>query len=110
MTNNCVRNDGQSYNPVNPDSDRKKGERTKGRKGEGYKRQVKARPLVHLSTRLLINHLNHNSDKRGRMGESMKGRKVQATSISSWLACLLPVACCLLPISLTHLKLFLSYV
>jgi hypothetical protein len=37
MTNNCVRNDGQSFNPVNPDSDRKKGkrrERAKVEKGE----------------------------------------------------------------------------
>ncbi|MDR1180631.1 MAG: hypothetical protein LBL13_01435, partial [Bacteroidales bacterium] len=42
-----------------------------------------------------LNHINHSSDERGRMDEGTKGRKVQATSISSWLACL-PVACCLL--------------
>jgi hypothetical protein len=41
------------------------------------------------------NHSNHSSDKRGRMDESTNGRKVQATSISSWLACLLLVTCCL---------------
>jgi hypothetical protein len=43
------------------------------------------------------NHSNHSSDKRGRKGEGTKGRKVQATNISSWLTCLLLVACCLLP-------------
>jgi hypothetical protein len=44
-----------------------------------------------------LNQINHSSDKKGRMGESTKGRKVQARSISSWLACLLLAACCLLP-------------
>jgi hypothetical protein len=37
------------------------------------------------------------NEREGQMGESTKERKVQATSISSWLACLLLVACCLLP-------------
>jgi hypothetical protein len=43
------------------------------------------------------NHINHSSEKKGRMGEGTNRRKVQATSIFSWLACLLLVACSLLP-------------
>jgi hypothetical protein len=43
------------------------------------------------------NHINHSLDKRRRKDKGAKGRKVQATSIFSRLACLLLVACCLLP-------------
>jgi hypothetical protein len=63
----------------------------------GYKITTTLSELRSSSICYHINHLNHSSDKKGRMGESTKGQKVQATSISSWLACLLPVACCLLP-------------
>jgi hypothetical protein len=35
--------------------------------------------------------------QKGRKDEGTNGRKVQAASISSWLACLLLVACSLLP-------------
>jgi hypothetical protein len=52
--------------------------------------------LSELRSSSISYHINHSSDKKGRKDEGMKGRKVQATSISSWLTCLLPVACCLL--------------
>jgi hypothetical protein len=49
------------------------------------------------ASRLYISGDSDISDKRRRMDEGTKEQKIQATSISSWLACLLLVACCLLP-------------
>jgi hypothetical protein len=64
----------------------------------GYKMTPTISELRSSSICYHINHLNHSSDKKGRMGEGTKGRKEQATSISSWLACLLPVAIFLSPL------------
>jgi hypothetical protein len=63
----------------------------------GYKITTTLLELRSSSICYHINQINHSSDKRGRKSEGTKGRKVQATSISSWLARLLLAACCLLP-------------
>jgi hypothetical protein len=66
----------------------------------GYRKTTTLSELRSSSICYHINHanqINHSSDKRGRKDEGTKGRKAQTTSISSWLACLLLVACCLLP-------------
>jgi hypothetical protein len=62
--------------------------------GTRYKAQVKTCLLVYSFTcPLMNNQINHSLNNKG---EGTKGRKVQATSISSWLACLLLAACCLI--------------
>jgi hypothetical protein len=64
----------------------------------GYKMMSTLSELRSSSICYHINHLNHINHKF-RQKES-NGQRVQATSISSWLACLLPVACSLLPYNL----------
>jgi hypothetical protein len=53
MTNNFVRNDGQSSNSVNPDSDKIKVQGTR------YKEQAEIHPLMNNHS----NHINHSSDR-----------------------------------------------